>query len=183
MFRSVRSFTRGVAVLVCLLATGFELSAVAAEPLDGFASLRTVSLPLSMQPGVTAMLRRSETFREQCQRLSDAPLLIVRVEIDPLLVTGTYRARTVFRRYSSGLLLANVSVGPGGKQAEWIAHEFEHILEQLDGVDLRELAFHGRDGVWFSGPDVIESERATRAGRAVLEETLRSIPPHDKLVE
>ena len=183
MFSNVRSFTRCVAVLVYLLAIGFELSAAAAEPLDSPASLRTIYLPLSMQSSVTSMLRRSETFREQCQRLSDAPLLIVRVEVDPLLVTGTFRARTIFRRYSSGLLLATVSVGPGTKQTEWIAHEFEHVLEQLDGVDLRELALRGREGVWFSGPDVIESERATRAGRAVLEETLRSIQLSDKLVE
>ena len=131
MFSNVRSFTRCVAVLVYLLAIGFELSAAAAEPLDSSASLRTIYLPLSMQSSVTSMLRRSETFREQCQRLSDAPLLIVRVEVDPLLVTGTFRARTIFRRYSSGLLLATVSVGPGGKQTEWIAHEFEHVLEQL----------------------------------------------------
>ncbi len=109
--------------------------------------------------------------------------LIVSVQVDPTLKTGTYRARTIFRRYNSGLLLAYVSVGPGGKQTEWIAHEFEHILEQLDGVDLRELARRGREGVWFSGPDVIESDRATRAGRAVLEETLRPIQLSDKLVE
>ena len=183
MFSNVRSFTRSVAVLVYLLAVGFELSAMAAEPLDSAASLRTVYLPLSMQSGVTWMLRRSETFREQCQRLSDAPSLIVSVQVDPTLKTGTYRARTIFRRYNSGLLLAYVSVGPGGKQTEWIAHEFEHILEVLDGVDLRELAVHGREGVWFSGPNVIESDRATRAGRAVLEETLRPIQLSDKLVE
>jgi hypothetical protein len=183
MFSNVRSFARCVAVLACLLTIGLELPAVAAEPLDSAASLPTVYLPLSMQPRVTWMLRRSETFREQCQRLSEAPALIVSVQVDPALATGIYRARTIFRRYNSGVLLAYVSVGPGAKQTEWLAHEFDHILEQLDGVDLRALALHGREGVWFSGPDVIESERATRAGRAVLEESRRPIQPSDKLVE
>ena len=51
----------------------------------------------------------------------------------------------------------------------WIAHEFEHLIEQLEGVDLRDLA-HRRQGVWHSGDEMFETERAIRAGVQVMHE-------------
>jgi hypothetical protein len=55
---------------------------------------------------------------------------------------------------------------------EWIGHEFEHVLEQVERVPLVELA--ARTGrVWRTADDMFESERAIRAGRRVLEEMNR----------
>ncbi len=75
-----------------------------------------------------------------------------------------------------------VEVAPVADQAGWIAHEFEHILEQLDGQDLPVLARRQARGVWRSVDGMIETTRATDAGRRVLAE-LRVIELHDNFVE
>jgi len=139
---------------------------------------RTVALVHSIQ--VTRELRgefadllqRSPTFRAQYQRIADAgdQAVIVGLHVDVRLCETSYRARTTFRRYRTGLMVADVTIGPGGQRGEWIAHEFEHILEQLDGRNLPQLANnHARD-VWYSGSDVIETDRAIRVGRTVRDE-------------
>jgi hypothetical protein len=66
--------------------------------------------------------------------------------------------------------VAAVTVSPGAHQEEWIAHEFEHILEQLDGQNLPQMARSHAKDVWFSGSDVIETDRAIKAGRTVRRE-------------
>ena len=120
------------------------------------------------------MLQRSATFREQYRRIAEAPSLIVGVRTDVRLCETSYRARTTFRRYQSGLVVANVTIAPGVRPGEWIAHEFEHILELLEGRNLTELASSHASDVWFSGTDVIETDRAIRAGRTVVDEVRRS---------
>ena len=57
-----------------------------------------------------------------------------------------------------------------------VAHELEHIIEQLDDVDLREKARRARSGVrLIQGNDLVfETLRARRIGRRVLEEVNRS---------
>jgi hypothetical protein len=43
---------------------------------------------------------------------------------------------TEIQRLSGGRLVAYVRVGLSAATGELIAHEIEHVLEQLDGVDL-----------------------------------------------
>jgi hypothetical protein len=119
---------------------------------------------------VDDLLRRSPTFRAQYQRIAEAGSVVVGVRVDVSLCETSYRARTTFRRYQSGVIVAAVAIGPGPRRGEWIAHEFEHILEQLDGRDLPKLASNHANDVWYSGSDVIETDRAIRAGRAVRDE-------------
>jgi hypothetical protein len=123
------------------------------------------------------LLQRSPTFRAQYQRIAAAgdQAVIVGVHVDVRLCETSFRARTTFRRYRTGLMVADVAIGPGGQPGEWIAHEFEHILEQLDGRNLPQLANSHANDVWFSGSDVIETDRAIRAGRTVRDE-LRQAP-------
>jgi len=52
--------------------------------------------------------------------------------------------------------------------AELIAHEIEHIVEQLDGVDLEAQA--GNGAVWSSGHRTFETRRAIEVGRRVARE-------------
>src|SRR5690349_16378737 len=86
-----------------------------------------------------AMLRRSPTFRRQCVRLAQAGKLSVAIR-------GVYpnarlasRARTTLVA-EGGRLLATVEIPPLDDMFELIAHELEHIIEQLDGVDLKARA-------------------------------------------
>ena len=78
-------------------------------------------------------------------------------------------------------VLALMSIASTHAPVQWIAHEFEHLVEQLDGLDLRVLAA-GRRGVWRSAPDTFETERAIAAGRRVLDE-IHAFQRSDNLVE
>jgi hypothetical protein len=141
----------------------------------------TITLDRDLLPVVERMLRQSATFREQCRRLAGAPQLHVRVQIEPALLLCTCKARSVIQRTAAGRLAAVVEIGAFGNRVEWIAHEFEHLLEQVDGVRLRDLAGHA-GGVWRISDDMFETDRAIRAGRAVFDE-LRARPRADRLVE
>lgn len=156
--------------------------ALAARNLVVFDSPRTLRADPLLRPGIDDMLARSATFRAQCARLDTADKLVVLLRLNPALPKGIFRARTTLHRYTSGLLVAMVDVAPGAEQAGWIAHEFEHILEQLDGQDLPVLARRQARGVWRSVDGMIETTRATDAGRRVLGE-LRTIDVHDNFVE
>jgi hypothetical protein len=134
------------------------------------ASATSIQFAPELRSEVDDLLRRSPTFRAQYQRIAEADSVVVSVNLDVRLCETSYRARTTFRRYQSGVIVAAVAIGPGSHRGEWIAHEFEHILEQLDGRNLPQLANSHAKGVWYSGSDVIETDRAIRAGRTVGDE-------------
>ena len=94
-----------------------------------------VTIASVYQPLVDAMLARSPTFRRQCARIAAAPYLSVLIRTDPPVGTRA-RALTQIQRLSGGLVQAVVQIGHSAVVGELIAHEIEHILEQLDGVDL-----------------------------------------------
>ena len=155
--------------MVMLFATSlFANSGSRHQPRAGWSP--SIQVVPELRTDVADMLQRSPTFLAQYRRIAESGSIVVGVRIDPTLCGSSFRARTTFRRYKSGLIVVEVSIGPGSKQAEWIAHEFEHILEQLDGRNLTELARANAKDVWYSGGDVIETGRAIRAGRAVRDE-------------
>ena len=122
---------------------------------------------------VVDLCRRSPTFRRQVARLTDADGLTVTVHrlVLPPPSTALWRAQTLITRVGGLVRSADVQVPAGDARlmAELIAHEFEHILEQLDGVDLKRWV--GRSGVRRVGADregsPIETERAQQVGRLV----------------
>jgi hypothetical protein len=139
------------------------------------ASDETFSIPANLhmsrdlQPRFNVMLAASPTFRSQCQRLADQTDLYVRLIVDPRLIDGQIRARSVISRLRSGAVVAFVSIGASPDPAEWLAHEIEHVIEQLEGVKLHALAAMNQN-VWRTSRDTFETDRAIRAGRAVLDE-------------
>ena len=143
----------------------------------------TIQVPEDLRRDVERMLKRSATFREQCRRLAQATWMHVLVRINVGLADRNYRARSVIRRARSGLIFMFVDLSPQGSPVEWIAHEFEHALEQLEGVALSDLV--ERSGmVWRSSEGMFETERAIRAGRAVVGEMRAlKVARQDKLVE
>jgi len=115
---------------------------------------------------VALLAQTSPTFRAQCQRIASARHL--RVDIELVQTLGTARAETAITRYEAGAIRADVRIAFGRDYRELLAHEFEHIIEQLDGVDLRAEAEHGR--AWAIDRDVFETQRASDAGRRVRRE-------------
>ena len=82
-------------------------------------------------------------------------------------------ARTILRSQDGAFASADVHLTPSPEAIERIAHEFEHILEQFDGVDL--LAQVGTGAVWNSGDDSFETRRAIETGRRVAREVTMGV--------
>ena len=178
-------FRSRVVVLVLVLACGAERRAGAESMVTPVAPM-PVSIQLSMDllARVEAMRQQSPTFRQQFERILGASRLVLTGRIDyGLSSQQAFRARSTIRRYDSGLLVVSVDIGPGTNQTEWIAHEFEHVLEQLEGLDLAARADRHERGAWYSGGGMIETTRATRTGRAVRDEMQEHHRRSDKFVE
>ena len=92
-------------------------------------------LEQGLQPIVKWMLEHSPRFRQQCRTLSAAPRLRATVTISYGQPTGTSRARTAFRQTETGGLDAQIEIRSAANMSELLGHEFEHLIEQLDGVD------------------------------------------------
>lgn len=119
------------------------------------------------RPLLESMLDRSPAFRRQSQRIALATHLTVRLDnMFPRTVAGS-RARTQISRGEDGRLHAQVQIQPLEDIPELIAHELEHIIEQLDGVDLDVQATLPGTGVRACVDGSFETIRATRVGTMV----------------
>jgi hypothetical protein len=123
---------------------------------------------------VAAMLEHSPTFRRQYGRIARTPDL--RVRILPSLLGGRPAdgaLTLIVRRVPQ--MEASVQLGTAGDPVMLIAHEFEHILEQLDDVDLTSMALRPATGVHLvPGSRHFETDRAIAAGRQVRFEVQRA---------
>jgi hypothetical protein len=124
------------------------------------------------RPLVESMLRDSPTFRRQCIRIAGEPALTVHLVITPPPRHFGVRAMTRLTRNAKGHLSAAVALAASRDTEELIAHEFEHIIEQLDGVDLAARAALRHTGVTQLGhaADMFETTRARRVGLKVVSE-------------
>ena len=132
-----------------------------------------IVVPQTYRPVFAEMFRYSPTFRRQCSRLGRASDLVI--DLSPSLQPGLPPGEALTRivRRPAGIE-ADVQIGPTGDPVLLIAHEFEHILEQLDGVDLPSMATRAATGVHLvSGSRHFETERAIAAGRRVVDEVTR----------
>ena len=141
------------------------------DPLAG-----PVVLPANLEvasvfrPFLDKMWQTSPTFRGQWRRLAAGSGVRVSLLVENLpRPASTSNARTVLRHQGGGSLVsAHVYLKPSVNAAELIAHEMEHILEQLDGVDLQAQA--GNGVVWKADDGAFETRRAIEAGRRVARE-------------
>jgi hypothetical protein len=173
-----RVFAIIVLVLVVLAASrswaqANALASARTAPCGAFGTVAhlpdTVHVADDLRGPVDTMLRRSPAFRSQCRQIARAPQLYARVKIDPLIVNKHYRARSTICRLTSGAIVALIDIAAVGDPTELLAHEFEHLIEQLDGLELRDLA-RRRQGAWHSDDEMFETDRAIRMGRMVLDE-------------
>lgn len=170
-----------------LLAPGAPLPTTDASPIVAAHAARaaacdapTLSLPDSIRfssdlaPLIRSSLEHSPSFRQQCRELAAAPRLraIVRLNYHPL-PGSTSRAITTFRQDRSGVLEADIEIRSLLELTELLAHELEHVLEQVEGIDLEALdKKHARrlsDGAF-------ETSRAIEAGRRVASEVIDHSP-------
>jgi hypothetical protein len=128
-----------------------------------------IELPKDLERVLARIYRGSATFRAQCDRIGSADTLSVNVRLDTA-IPSSYQAFTMICRRGHALR-ADVHLPATTAIAEMVGHEFEHILEQLDGLNLRMLAHVRGSGVRESSFDVYETTRAQRAGRIVAAES------------
>ena len=134
----------------------------------------SIELEDGLEPTIRWALEHSPTFRQQCRALAAAPRLRARVVISFPPAIGALRARTSITETRSGVLTARIEILSVLDLTELIAHEFEHVLEQLDGVDLRALAHAGDAHQLADG--AFETARAITAGQQVAGEVVNNAP-------
>jgi hypothetical protein len=167
--------------VVCLAGSARQMLALnAARPYvehETAADRGPVTIPENIVTNATyraslaAMLRVSPTFRRQCIRIARSAHLRVILQRSLFPDVRSDGALTRISRTPQGGLEADVQIGMFGDQVLLVAHEFEHILEQLDEVDLPALADRSGTGVRaVAGPGHFETDRAIAAGRRVAEE-------------
>lgn len=106
---------------------------------------------------------RSATIRRQWDTIARTDRVHVAILVARGPLDSMTRARTTMRRYSSGLLLAIVEIPPADDYVELLAHELEHVIEQIEGVNLSELARRGPEAVRRE-TGTFETKRAQKAG-------------------
>jgi hypothetical protein len=119
---------------------------------------------------VLAMLQQSPTFRRQCARLAERQDLVV--DINLVHHIPQHHARMRFEQHAGDRRsVIEIGLREPALLVERVAHEVEHVLEYLDGVDLRRLASQRVDGV-SDLRGVYETARARSVGQRVAREVL-----------
>ena len=141
------------------------------EPRPLSSHVRPVALPSNLeadpvfQPFLDKMSQSSPTFGRQVGRLAAETGLHVRVLVeDQPRPPQSSNARTVLTHRDGSLVSAHVYLKPSPHAMELIAHELEHVLERLDGVDLQTQAGSGM--VWKSGDGSLRDAARDRGGPA-----------------
>ncbi len=135
-----------------------------------------ISVDVEYRLLLETMLARSSTFRRQCLRIANEQSLAVHLRRTPARLAGGVRATTQVSRQSGSGIVARVTLHPFDNAIEMIAHEFEHVIEQLDDIDLEEKARRARSGVHATYGDglAFETRRALRVGLQVVAEFRQS---------
>jgi hypothetical protein len=139
---------------------------VAAGPGHGVPA--NIVVPIGLQGLLRRMWQRSPTFRRQCARIASVGEVNVRIRWRSS--TGDAAcAKTTVRPHAKGLE-ADVRLGCPERIVELLAHEIEHIIEQLEGVRLADMARRVPSLVRAMADGSFETRRAIDVGRAVAAE-------------
>ncbi len=107
-----------------------------------------------------------ETIRRQCGLIASARHLRVSIRLLPGRLIGGTRAQATIARYAFGAIRAEITLPATSRQVEMLAHELEHVIEQLEGARLHELVGQRHSGVRRFADGAFETRRAEQAGRA-----------------
>ena len=164
----MRIHTHYLAIALC----SFSLASPASAQLTLPSNLHVTPIYLDL---VESMAAQSQTFRQQLVRIGDEPGVFITLDVVPHIIGA--RAATRIVRQVDGLT-AQIEVSRFNEMArfndlvELIAHEIEHVIEQIDGVDL--AAGAGRPDTGISAVNAagtaFETSRAARAGVIVAQE-------------
>ena len=130
----------------------------------------SVVVDAKLQGLIAELLSRSPAFRRQWQRLERFPRLSIRIElVHANHVEGGAHAATRISLLPDGSLHAEVAIPGGHRLAELVAHEVEHVLERLDGVNVVRQHALGDNSVRRASAN-FETARAVLVGQLVAKE-------------
>ena len=160
-----------VAAILLLIAVRFVVPAYAQQ-----GELLPCQRPPSNVRGDAALIRlfmsfvaQSSTMRRQCAVIADAPhvRVVLRSASHPRPFT---RAHSTIQRYDTGFVRVTIAIPVSADVAELLAHELEHTLEAIEGVNLPSQAKVRGSGVTELVEGVYETARAKRIGRLASDE-------------
>lgn len=152
--------------LALLILSGAIAPLAHAQPPAAITPPKHLFVAPCLRPVVETMLEHSPTFRAQVDAIARTRALGIAIVL--AAGSGSRRADATMRRYASGLLLATIRIHSLADKEELIAHELEHVLEQVEHVPLATMAKVGQEA-WRTG-DAFETRRAIEAGRRVASE-------------
>jgi hypothetical protein len=130
-----------------------------------------ISVPDSLRPILYDILKKSPTFRRQCLQLSRSHNLRIDIKIVGAIPQTHCLALSRATRFADGqVMLTMMIVAARGNYVELLGHEFEHALEQAEGLDLKALAATSGDRVYQLEDGSFETQRARRVGLTVARE-------------
>ena len=156
-------------ILLFLFTISPHASAQSLETLPELPS--NLVVPEVIEPLVERIWRQSLTFRRQCAKLAEHPPVTVSIDLAVRVRHSSGARATVERRAARLDVAIQVDLRQPERFVEHIAHELEHVLEQIDGTDLPRLARQGVDGV-IPEAARYETARAQAIGRAVAREAM-----------
>lgn len=167
--------TRSLILLLAFAASALIPATATAQTPVCAALPMNIVVPAVSQQWIESLIARSPTLQRQCRIIASADYVTIR--LSSTRVEEWCRARTSFSRDAAGRIRAAIEIPVSVDFAELLAHELEHVIEQIEGVNLRRLARHRDSGVWQVGPNVFETTRAIDAGVTAASEAFACSSP------
>ena len=159
----------GLASVMVIVLGSMQAAAQSGQP-----ECTDVPQNIQVAAGLESLMARavaqSPTIRQQVLRIAAAPHVRIAVRLHVGRMPGGTRATATIRRYEHGALFAEIRLPICVNQIEMLAHEIEHVLEQMEGVNLKLLSAARVGGVSRFVDGAFETARAVAAGRAAAEE-------------
>jgi hypothetical protein len=126
-----------------------------------------ISTPKMLRPLLEKMFIASPTFRRQCQEIERARHVKISIRLLRQHYNKGYRAISNVKRYEGGLLKIKMELLVPNDLVELIGHEFEHVIEQIEQVDLAAQVLNDVSDTSRNHDGSFETIRAVQAGRKV----------------
>jgi hypothetical protein len=123
---------------------------------------RNIQVPDNVRLTFERWLLLSPTLSKQCRIIGETRHVRVVIRFSSPMGTLT-RARATITRYELGALLAEIDIPISRDLFELVAHELEHVIEQMEGVKLADLARSG--AAYRDASGTFETHRAMLTGQ------------------
>jgi hypothetical protein len=123
-------------------------------------------VPRDLRPLLAQALKRSPTLQRQLQTLLHTQRVRMSVSYGGLRGMRLFQAHSTVTHHEFGALIVDTTLFAPADMVELLAHEIEHVCEQIEGVDLKALAQRHDSGVYDVGGHY-ETQRAIAAGHRV----------------